>query len=364
MPNRVLAFDLARGLAMLFMVVIHVLYFYGSAPVQKSAFGTSIQFLFGWPSATLFTFIMGVFLAYAKPASVAQGLKRAAGIFLLGYLLNVLRATIPTALSLEAGLVTYEQLGKHTPLYELLVVDIFQFAGIAYAICFLLRHYIVQPLVWLAMALMVIFISPLLWDTSSGIAAVDQVLKILWGHKHQGALFPLFPWLAYPLLGMAFGHWFRQSDNQKQAMRLALQVGIMVLLVGATLAMMAPEYHIVDNLRSGPGLIILLTGLVVIWLWLCQFWVDHLPANPFFAWLYFWSKHVTAIYLIHWVLIGWGLMLFGAEQLGLAATITCMFAVALLSDLLLRAWLWVKKCSGHKRPGHNSGLVKHQNAES
>ena len=87
--NRIKAFDLARGLPILFMVIIHVLSFYGSPQVQESRFAQAIHYFIGWPSASIFVFMMGVFVAYNKTPRLTLGLKRAMVLFLLGYLLNL-----------------------------------------------------------------------------------------------------------------------------------------------------------------------------------------------------------------------------------------------------------------------------------
>ena len=143
--QRIQAFDLARGLAILFMMLIHTLDFYGAPEVHETMIGASFKAFVGWPAASTFIFIMGVFVAYTPNASLRQNLKRAAFLFVLGYLLNLFRGTIPMWLSIQMGLVTYEDLGPHTPLTEFLIVDVLQFAGIAFAVCALLQHYLPNP---------------------------------------------------------------------------------------------------------------------------------------------------------------------------------------------------------------------------
>jgi len=341
--DRIAAFDLARGVPILFMIIIHVLAFYGSADVQQGNFAKTVNYLIGWPSASIFVFMMGVFVVYSTNSNLNKGLQRAATLFMLGYLLNLVRETIPTWLSLELGFVTSEQLGMYTPLHGLLVVDILQNAGLAYAICLLLKHYIKQAAAWLALALLVAFGSPLLWDITTGIPVFDQLLKIFWGNRAQGALFPLFPWLAYPLVGMAFGQWFKHSTNNKKAFNITLLAGISLLIVGRLIIELNPEYHIADKMRHGPGLLVLMTGIVFIWLWLFNLLTLIIKPNIGFSLLYFWSKHVTAMYFIHWLFVGWGLMLFGAEQLALPALLLWMLTVAISSDATLRLWLKKKK---------------------
>ncbi|NTS78841.1 DUF1624 domain-containing protein [Catenovulum sp. SM1970] len=346
--SRVLGFDLARGFAVFFMIIIHVLNFYGSPEVHEGYYGATVKFLLGWPAASLFIFLMGVFVAFSKQGNLTTQLKRAAALFALGYLLNLFRSTIPTWLSIQFGFVTYEQLGPHTPINSLFVVDILQCAGLAYGICAIVRHYFSNAKVWLVLAVVVAFISPLLWDVKTGIGFVDQVLKIFVGNKSHGALFPLFPWLAYPLAGMAFGYWFKSQADRNKAFKQTLLIGIVTLVAGIAICLTNPEYHIVDNMRSGPGLIVGLSGLVLVFLCLFQWLTMHFGQSKLFSLLYGWSQNITTIYCIHWLIIGWCLMIFGALQMSLTSLIIWTFAVVVLSDIVCRIWLKINAKSAKK----------------
>ncbi|MDO8827564.1 heparan-alpha-glucosaminide N-acetyltransferase domain-containing protein [Methylophaga sp.] len=345
--SRIATFDLARGLAILFMMLIHVLDFYGQADVRSSLFGSVVSFLGSPPAAPVFMFIMGIFIVFSTRLDVATGLRRAAWLFVIGYVLNLLRGSIPLWLSLQLGLVSYAELeaGGVSPLSEFLIVDILQFAGLAFAICVFLKHYFPQPKYWLATGVIVVFLSPLLWDISSGWIVLDEVLKLLWGNKYQGSMFPLFPWLAYPLFGMAFGFWFKRTNSPKRFFINTLWLGLALLLVGTLLTLSNMDFHYPYFLRSGPGATIWISGFVLLWLGICRFVVENIALNRVVELLFFWSKHVTAIYILQWIIIGWGLMAVGVQQLSFINTLLAMFVVILLSDLSLRGWLRVRKSS-------------------
>lgn len=343
MSSRIRAFDLARGIATFLMIIIHVLTFYGSPEVQQGLFAKTIDFLLSWPSASLFVFLMGILVAYSDNQNLAVGLRRSFSLIALGYLLNLLRETIPTWLSLEMGLVTYEQLGKYTPLNGLLVTGVLQFSGVAFAVCITLKHFVPNPKIWLAAALAIVFGSPFLWDIQTGISSMDHFLKLFWGNKEYGAIFPVFPWLAYPIIGMAFGSYFKQSSNPQKAFTHSLLAGFSLIIVGCLITLTNIDYHTADHLRHGPGIIIVITGCVFVWLWLCQQLIKKTGANRCFDLFYFWSKNVTEFYFIHWLFVGWGLMLFGPEQMSLGSLLTWMATVAFLSHFSLKAWLCISK---------------------
>lgn len=348
--GRIATFDVAKGVAVLLMIMIHVLDFYALPEVRFGPFGATLKFAVGWPAASMFVFVMGLFVSYSGSCSLRQDLLRAAGLFALGYLLNLARSTLPMWLSLEIGLISYTDVAPHTPLSELLIVDVFQFAGLALLICALLRYYLPHPGYWLVAALAVAFVSPIIWDASSGNNLLDEVLKLFVGNQHQGAMFPLFPWLAYPLLGMAMGHWLRQKGNINTGLQRCMCLGWGLMAAAALLITTDPDYHVADNLRSGPGLIVFFTGLIMVFLWVCHALVKHLPPqNRALALLRFWGERVTAMYLVQWLLIGWGLMLFGLQQMNLLQNLLAMLGVLILSDLLVRGWRRLRKRSNKQQ---------------
>lgn len=349
--GRIATFDVAKGLAVLLMVMIHVLDFYGLPEVRFGTFGATLKFTVGWPAASMFVFIMGLFVTYSGNSSLRQNLLRAAGLFALGYLLNLVRSSIPMWLSIKIGLVSYADVAPHTPLSELLIVDVFQFAGLALVICALLRRVAPRPGVWLVTALAVAFISPWLWDASTGNIVVDEVLKLFTGNEAQGAMFPLFPWLAYPLAGMALGDWLRRKQDVSFALQRSMFAGCVLMALAGVLMFSNPDYHIADNMRSGPGLIIFFTGLILVFLWACHALVQRITNhNKGVGLLRFWGEKVTAMYVVHWLLIGWGLMLFGLQQMNLLQNLLAMLGVLVLSDLLVRAWCRLIKHNSKPKP--------------
>ncbi|APD90008.1 DUF1624 domain-containing protein [Alteromonas mediterranea] len=87
--NRQLTFDVAKGLAVLLMIMIHVLDFYGLDEVRFSAFGNTIKFVLGWPAASMFVFIMGVFVGFSTSTTPREEIKRAKGLCLYVYFLRI-----------------------------------------------------------------------------------------------------------------------------------------------------------------------------------------------------------------------------------------------------------------------------------
>ncbi|UTW48057.1 heparan-alpha-glucosaminide N-acetyltransferase domain-containing protein [Bacterioplanoides sp. SCSIO 12839] len=401
--SRIKVLDFYRGICVMFMLVVHFFYFYGAPDFTKTAVGLSFELLTIWiaaciyltsglilltPQATgaqhtkraillflggyaaiiaavhgldfkpefthevllgsvcCFVFLMGIFIAIAGGKSLSTGIKRGLILLAAGYALNFVRSSVPMWLSLQLGLVSAEDLGGDTPLTEFLVVDILQFAGIAFIICSLLRHYLPQPKYWLGLALIIAFASPYAWDAKTGNYVIDELLKLLAGNISEGAFFPQLPWLAYAISGMAFGHWMKQADDLNSFLKKSAWYSLAATVAGIAIILTDVDYHSGDSMRAGPGAVVAISGFTALTIFLLQNIVEKIPHNPIFSFWYSWSKHITTIYVVHWLLIGWGLMYFGFRTLSGSSFLITLLALYVLTHFLATGWARFK-------PGQN-----------
>ena len=216
--KRIIFIDLARGLAIFFMILQHAMIIYARDEGAGTLLGEVIILCGTAPAAPVFMLIMGIFYLGAKDlkAHVHRGLK----LIAMGYLLNVFRFVLPVLLSGD-----YPLSGPDSPLGLLMAVDILQMAGLSLICMSLIRP--LGPMAWLGLALAVALWSPLLWQS----APQNFVLDMLWGTNHNVA-FPLFPWLIYPLAGMVWGVFFNATDNIAQYIRHSALAGAALLMVG------------------------------------------------------------------------------------------------------------------------------------
>jgi hypothetical protein len=257
----------------------------------------------------------------------------------LAYLLNFLRFTLPVFLGLKSGVLTVDDIAPYTPSSLFWIVDILHFAGLALILLALVRRFLSRPVLWPMLAGIVAIGSPLLWGRMSGEPVLDWLLTLLWGMGGEDVAFPVFPWLCYPLTGMAFGSWLSTSSDQNKLFKRAAGVGLGLLLLGTIVILTNPEFHIGDYWRSGPGALIWISGFVLLWLAICYWVVKYIPANFLFNLLYYWSIHVTAFYFLHWVIIGWGTGIVGYQEQQWLVVVLLMIVVAGLADLGTRVWV-------------------------
>jgi len=331
LSEKLMAFDFIRGLAVFFMVFVHVLGVYASSPVQDSVFGYIVDFLGSPPAAPVFMFSMGVFfILSSKSNDFKSGMIRGVKLLALGALLSFLRYDL---LQVVEGTTTFAEAFKNQTLTALWEVDILQFAGWAYIFMSLIKRYLKKPIWWLSIALCTVFISPLLWGITTQITPLDWFLQFLWGY-HADVYFPIFGWLCYPLLGMILGVCLKANKGIKALLKPILKLGILLLGIGSIITLTNVDFHIGDYYHSGPGSMIWISGFVFVWLWLAQKLIESIKENLLIKHINSWGRKTPSIYFIHWIIVMWGTLLLGYEQYGAFMTIIITTIILFSSDMI------------------------------
>lgn len=350
--NRLLSIDLARGLAVFFMIAVHTLEVFANEEVKHSLFGQIIAFLGGPPAAPVFMMLMGFSFIYSKKSELKPKLLRGFKIFLSGYVLNILRGVIPFKIStyFEMDIVKSFPLEKLNEYTILTTIDILQFAGIALMMMALIQEFKINKYIILFTAFLISMLSPFLWGITLNIPVIDQILELFWGDQPIGfsfienkIAFPVFPWLAFPLLGMFLGNTMKNSTNQSLTFKNFGIIGMLVLLIGAAISFSNIDYHFNDYYHSRQGAMILMCGFVIFWLYFNQLILDKIPMNKFFELLFKWSNGVTNIYFVQWIIIIWSIGFFGINKSAFATIILLILAFTLISHFINELIIYIQK---------------------
>jgi len=356
--NRLLSIDLARGLAVFFMIAVHTLEVFASPEVKNSLFGQIIEFLGGPPAAPVFMTLMGFSFLYSRRSDLKPKLWRGFKIFLSGYILNVLRGVIPFKLSyyFEMDVLNNFPLYKLNEYTLLAIVDILQFAGIAIMIMAIIQGLKINKFIILFSALLITMISPLLWGLKTNIYIIDFILDLLWGDQPIGfsfienkIAFPIFPWLSFPLLGMFLGETMKNSKDQSRTFKYFGIGGVFVLSLGIAVSSFDIDYHFNDYYHSRQGAMIFMSGFVVFWLFLNKIAIDYLPTNKLFNLLFKWSNGVTNIYFVQWIIIIWSIAFFGINKSSFVETVLLILTFTLISHFVNVFILYTKQKSKQKQ---------------
>lgn len=353
--DRVRGFDLARGLAVLFMIGVHVLWHWGAPDTWTTPVGQVISFLGGPTAAPVFMFLMGASLAFSSRTSFRALAVRGLWLVWLGYLLNVLRGVIPAYLGLSTGVITADEIAPFTLPWLLTTVDVHHMAGLSLIALAALRLAGRPGWLWLAVAAGVVITGPFVRGLEFGTPLLDGPLTPVLGGA-PNVYYAVVPWIAYPLAGAVFGSVMAQATDRTRVFRWGALLGLGLCAAGVALFVVSPPTFDVNTYwRMPPSFFIGILGVVLVWLWACDLAVRHVRANRAFTFLYGWSASVIAIYFTHWLVVGWGIGIVGFRDLGLEAAllgiVVAIVATALLSRFAvgLETPRWLERWARDRR---------------
>ena len=275
--------DLARGMAVIFMIAVHVLMVYANNTVKESPFGVIVEFLGGPPAAPVFMFLMGLSFIYASKKDLKASLLRGLKIFLGGYILNFFRAVLPMYTLNEFAPEFLNGSGFENISYITLltIVDILQLAGLSIIILALVREFKLNKYIVLSTAIVISLISPILWGINTNNPLINFAFDLFWGDNPASGFientvsFPLFPWVAFPLLGYFFGTMITESGSKDRVLLYSLIPGGVSFIVGLALLVNNFDYHFNDYYHARIGSMLAMSGFIVIWLFLCNVWTGY-----------------------------------------------------------------------------------------
>ncbi len=336
--KRIVTLDLARGFTVLMMAPIHTMMLYSQPRVQTSLTGMFLSFIAEGPGAQLFMLLMGVGFTFSSHTGSRAVLKRAGFFLIAAYCLNFLKFIIPLLLGGIPATVLQELHLQGTGqafLFFLLMGDILHFAALAYPILYLVHRMKHYPYWSLFFALAVTLFSSCFWNLKTGFSLIDYPLSLIGGHPPD-VYFPLFPWLLYPLVGLALGDLLKHHPTSK-VLTTGAKAGFVLIVLSFFLPGTPMQGNWLPFYRTGISGCALHLGIVLLWLALFHYLYRKIPINPVFQLLVFCSENITPIYLIQWVLIAWIFPFVGYHTLGLTATLVFIMANTLFTLLLTRS---------------------------
>jgi uncharacterized membrane protein len=245
---------------------------------------------------------------------------------------------VPAYLGLSTGLVTADQIAPFTLPWLATTVDVHHMAGLSLIAIAALRMAARPGWLWLAIAGVVVLTGPFVRGLEFGTALLDGPLTPVLGGA-PNVYYAVVPWIAFPLVGAVFGRIVARStdpDARRRVFRWGALLGGALCAAGVALFLVSPpSFDVGTYWRMPPSYFVAITGLVLVWLWLCDLVVRRVPANRAFTFLYGWSASVIAIYFTHWLVVGWGVGIFGFRDQPLAGAllgiVVAIVATAVLS---------------------------------
>lgn len=286
--------DLLKGIAVLFMIQVHITENFLLTRIYGEPFGKISLFLGGTPAAPVFMIVMGYFLSYKR--DLMYFIERGAVLFLGGILLNI-------GLNFHFLLLYFQnQIIGENPLQYIFGVDILPFAGLSLIIIGLLKElfrdkYYFYYIIGLLVAVISDYL-PALPKISN--EWLQYVLSFVYGCT-DWSYFPLFPWLFYPLIGFSF-----KLMSEKFSVKYHLQIVILSAVVLILLASHSFEQVIVLERYYHHGILLAIWNLafIVVWFFLVNKLEKYFSKNPLLVYIKWVGKNVTSIYVFQWLIIG------------------------------------------------------------
>lgn len=353
--GRQLEIDLAKTMAILAMILVHLLgkyYTVESFVTAGQHVVTAIIAFGGGPlSAPVFMTAMGIGLAYSRNQDPGVNARRGVWLIFQGYILNFLRDTVPL---LILYFISSDEkiISKIWP--DTYMLDILQFAGMAFLFFALARHWKLNG--WALAAITFVFLCvewvvPPMFPEKSFLATIPGYFLF----QNLSTCFPLFGWLAYPVTGYLFGKLLRRVKDKRRFYAMLL-VGSTTLFAVFTFVLIACDYDVLgiymghNYFKHDP---IKFTWIILI----CFFW---------FSLLYFISltiqqgrvrkliEYVSArlndIYIVHWILLSWIAILFIKKLSGVYNYEFIMLFIGITACSILTVYLKDKILSKKKSP--------------
>lgn len=294
MKSRQRTADLLKGLAVIFMIQVHLMELFALQQIFDGALGKASLFLGGPPAAPVFMAVMGFYLAQSKKGLVSS-LKRGLKLILWGFALNI-------GLNLNLFYHIYEGSINLSPLEYIFGVDILFLAGLSLIIIAFLKHIfsdkiLVYVIVLIITILIPEFINPPAYE------GVSKYFGAYLYSDHWWSYFPLIPWFAYVLIGYIFNLEKENISLHYEKNKLKVIFGTFTLFILGLVYKMDVSANLEQYYHHGVFYFFFVLIFIILWASIAHEITIRFN-NKFTAYIEWLGKNVTRAYVFQWLIIG------------------------------------------------------------
>ncbi len=288
--------DTLKGLAVIFMIQVHIMEQFSSISANNSMLG-KIAYFFGGPfCAPVFIAVMGYFLASSNQNFLLT-LKRGIHLFFLGILLNIGRS-IHLFIAIFQGKFDYD-------LYHFVFgADILTLAGLSIILLAFLQL-ISKKSLFLYFPILILFVASanFLMDTNQ----TEGILLAFIIGNIDHSYFPLFPWFSYVLAGYIFRIFYEKYQVYLKS--FSYLHWIFIGSLSAIILFFTPyafnlSFDLAAYYHHGFNFFIWVIGFMLIYILIINYLTKLFCNSIIVDFLSWCGKNVTVIYIIQWVIIG------------------------------------------------------------
>lgn len=353
--GRQMEIDLAKVVFVLMVAAVHITI----DCVPEEALSTGLPYVFdsviGGPMiAPGLMFAMGACLVYSRRQGWKDIFHRGIFIFILGFVLNLCRYTIPDLIGYAISGDTERYLDPI--LYQTFNNDIFQFAGLALMTIALFLKLKLKDGVMVGIALLGSMAGTLLNGVDVGSVPGNMILGYFIGVEDAAgkvlSYFVYLNWLIMPVSGYVFGKLLKRMKDKDLFYRMAVPVCLLVavpyyvLHIRNRIGMFGLGESCYYHVTTPDVLICLVTAIGMYGIY--YFIGKHLPQKAVAA-AYRIGADMTAFYFIHWLFVAGivylGLYLIrGTQILPMPGILLLALLVTVVSLVLADLWMhkWKK----------------------
>jgi uncharacterized membrane protein len=290
--------DLLKGIAILFMIQVHIMELFIDFPGRESMVGKISLFAGGPFTAMVFMIVMGYFIASSKKTLI-QNLMRGAKIFALGFLLNI-------GLNFHLLFKIAFHDWPYNPMEYIFGVDILYLAGLSIILLSVMKSIPKFQILLVGAVLLLVIFSSEHVNRMLTFTERNYITPFIGGY-YSWSYFPLFPWLAYPLAGYFFYLVEDKIGTFLTNYKILASSGVLGLLLlviifrkfGFLITVDLPQYY-----HHGFKYSLWALSLVIVWIFFLRIVTKQTSTSKieqFLAWM---GKNITLVYAIQWLIIG------------------------------------------------------------
>ncbi|SHJ83273.1 Protein of unknown function [Clostridium cavendishii DSM 21758] len=335
--GRQLEFDIARGLAVIFMIIIHAQLYFANTSTLSTYFANFNDFTGDIPAAPVFMFLLGVGINYTRKNNPKLIMQRGLILIFIGYLLNFIRGFAPLVILVIKAYTLADASYLYKAISELLSVDILHFSGLAMIMFGLFKKYNLKNIQISIVAIVFALLNLVMLNIKTNNIAISALTGLFWG-SNEITFFPFLTWMFYPIAGYIFGSFLIRCTNKKRFYTISALISAIVFFCGAYLFNIV--FEIPTGLNSDIGYYhhfltdnITFTAFIILEICIISFITPFVPKflqNIFTRW----SKNVTIIFCIHWVIITWSTLFIPLGSMGIFNFILYIIILIIVSDFL------------------------------
>jgi len=297
--NRIQTFDLLKGIAVIFMIQVHIVELFASQYFFNSHIGKILLFLGGPPVAPIFLIAFGFFIAKSNK-NMLQLFQRGFYILIVGLLLNI---------ALNFNLITSVWRGRFDidVMPYIFGVDILINAGIVLLIMAFIKYFIKDNVVFLIIIVAITaFLGGFMMNYTCEHGALQYILSVFYGTS-RWSYFPIFPWLSYTMSGYIFFFLLKKLDfNKIDTFNIKIISGISFLVFLFFTFNYAVD--IASDLQNYYHHRLVFFLWVIAFAGFYGFFVNEteklLGKSLIFRYIKWLGENVTLVYIIQWIIIG------------------------------------------------------------